>query len=178
MGAILKHLSRAADKQIDYGMRLRQDAIQPLTRLITAQTQIQTEQLAKLQAADQEMVSIEAALAKMGKKGYSRIERSYTFDHAQYVRWNSGSTARRRNSPADRYWIDTRRYGRYMRRKIASAYWTSRMICAICSFLVVIIGEFNAGKSSFINALLGDNLLPTGITPTTEAIELIHYGDT
>ncbi|MCA0452678.1 MAG: dynamin family protein [Chloroflexi bacterium] len=44
-------------------------------------------------------------------------------------------------------------------------------------FLVVIIGEFNAGKSSFINALLGDTLLPTGITPTTEAIELIHYGD-
>jgi small GTP-binding protein len=44
-------------------------------------------------------------------------------------------------------------------------------------FLVVIIGEFNAGKSSFINAMLGDNLLPTGITPTTEAIELIHYGD-
>lgn len=44
-------------------------------------------------------------------------------------------------------------------------------------FLVVIIGEFNAGKSSFINALLGDSLLPTGITPTTEAIELIHYGD-
>ncbi|MEO8608951.1 MAG: dynamin family protein [Chloroflexota bacterium] len=44
-------------------------------------------------------------------------------------------------------------------------------------FLVVIIGEFNAGKSSFVNALLGDNLLPTGITPTTEAIELIRYGD-
>ncbi len=44
-------------------------------------------------------------------------------------------------------------------------------------FLVVIIGEFNAGKSSFINAMLGDNLLPTGITPTTEAIELIHYGE-
>lgn len=44
-------------------------------------------------------------------------------------------------------------------------------------FLVVIIGEFNAGKSSFINSLLGDTLLPTGITPTTEAIELIHYGD-
>ena len=44
-------------------------------------------------------------------------------------------------------------------------------------FLVVIIGEFNAGKSSFVNALLGDNLLPVGITPTTEAIELIRYGD-
>ncbi len=44
-------------------------------------------------------------------------------------------------------------------------------------FLVVIIGEFNAGKSSFINALLGDALLPTGITPTTEVIELIRYAD-
>ncbi|NWF70620.1 MAG: dynamin family protein [Chloroflexi bacterium] len=44
-------------------------------------------------------------------------------------------------------------------------------------FLVVVIGEFNAGKSSFINALLGEELLPMGITPTTEAIELIRYGE-
>jgi small GTP-binding protein len=45
-------------------------------------------------------------------------------------------------------------------------------------FLVVVIGEFNAGKSSFVNAMLGDALLPTGITPTTEMIELIRYGAT
>ena len=45
-------------------------------------------------------------------------------------------------------------------------------------FLVVIIGEFNAGKSTFINALLGDELLQMGITPTTEAIQLIRYGET
>ncbi|MCB9452038.1 MAG: dynamin family protein [Anaerolineaceae bacterium] len=45
-------------------------------------------------------------------------------------------------------------------------------------FLVVVIGEFNAGKSSFINALLGDNMLPVGVTPTTEMIELIRYGET
>ncbi len=44
-------------------------------------------------------------------------------------------------------------------------------------YLIVIIGEFNAGKSSFINALIGESLLPVGITPTTEAIELIRYGD-
>ncbi|MFN8452531.1 MAG: dynamin family protein [Anaerolineae bacterium] len=44
-------------------------------------------------------------------------------------------------------------------------------------FLVVIIGEFNAGKSTFINALLGDELLQMGITPTTEAIHLIRYGE-
>jgi len=45
-------------------------------------------------------------------------------------------------------------------------------------FLVVVIGEFNAGKSTFVNALLGDMLLPTGITPTTEVIELIRYSET
>ncbi len=42
--------------------------------------------------------------------------------------------------------------------------------------MVVVVGEFNAGKSTFLNALLGDDLLPTGITPTTEVIELIRYG--
>jgi small GTP-binding protein len=45
-------------------------------------------------------------------------------------------------------------------------------------YLVVVIGEFNAGKSTFVNALLGDDLLPSGITPTTEAIELVRYNDT
>jgi small GTP-binding protein len=44
-------------------------------------------------------------------------------------------------------------------------------------FMVAIIGEFNAGKSSLINALLGEELLPTGITPTTEMIEVIRYGE-
>lgn len=44
-------------------------------------------------------------------------------------------------------------------------------------FLVVVVGEFNAGKSSFINALLRDNILPMGITPTTDAIELIRWSN-
>ncbi|PKO06141.1 MAG: dynamin [Chloroflexi bacterium HGW-Chloroflexi-3] len=42
-------------------------------------------------------------------------------------------------------------------------------------FLLVIVGEFNAGKSSFINALLGDNLLKEGVTPTTTQINIIRY---
>lgn len=41
--------------------------------------------------------------------------------------------------------------------------------------LVAVIGEFNAGKSTFINALLGEPFLPVGITPTTDAIELVRY---
>jgi small GTP-binding protein len=45
-------------------------------------------------------------------------------------------------------------------------------------FLVVIIGEFNAGKSTFVNALIGAEVLPMGITPTTEMIELIRYNET
>lgn len=42
-------------------------------------------------------------------------------------------------------------------------------------FLVVVVGEFNAGKSTFVNALIGDEMLPMGITPTTDAIELIRW---
>lgn len=44
-------------------------------------------------------------------------------------------------------------------------------------FLVTVVGEFNAGKSSFINALLGDALLPVGITPTTAAIEIVLHAE-
>lgn len=45
-------------------------------------------------------------------------------------------------------------------------------------FLLVVVGEFNAGKSAFINALLGDTLLQEGVTPTTAQIHLIRYGAT
>ena len=44
-------------------------------------------------------------------------------------------------------------------------------------FLLVIIGEFNAGKSAFINALLGTRLLEEGVTPTTAQIHLVRYGE-
>lgn len=45
-------------------------------------------------------------------------------------------------------------------------------------FLVVVIGEFNAGKSTFVNALLNEALLPSGITPTTEMIEVVRFSET
>ncbi len=45
------------------------------------------------------------------------------------------------------------------------------------SFLVVTVGEFNAGKSSFINALLNTDKLAVGATPTTAQINLIRYGE-
>ena len=43
-------------------------------------------------------------------------------------------------------------------------------------FLLVIVGEFNAGKSAFINALLGQKLLKEGVTPTTTQINILRYG--
>jgi small GTP-binding protein len=43
-------------------------------------------------------------------------------------------------------------------------------------FLLVVVGEFNAGKSVFINALLGRAVLPEGVTPTTSRICLLQYG--
>lgn len=43
-------------------------------------------------------------------------------------------------------------------------------------FLLVIAGEFNSGKSSFINALLGDRVVAEGVTPTTDRITLLRYG--
>ena len=44
-------------------------------------------------------------------------------------------------------------------------------------FLLVVVGEFNAGKSAFINALLGRRVLEEGVTPTTSRIGLIRHGD-
>jgi GTP-binding protein EngB required for normal cell division len=45
-------------------------------------------------------------------------------------------------------------------------------------FMLVIVGEFNSGKSAFINALLGQPLLEEGVTPTTGEIQALKFGDT
>src|SRR5712675_1987611 len=45
-------------------------------------------------------------------------------------------------------------------------------------FLLVVVGEFNSGKSAFINALLGLRVLEEGVTPTTTRIGLLKYGPT
>ncbi|MFN2284404.1 MAG: dynamin family protein [Anaerolineae bacterium] len=44
-------------------------------------------------------------------------------------------------------------------------------------FLLVVVGEFNAGKSAFINALFGQPLLEEGVTPTTTRIQLLKHGN-
>jgi small GTP-binding protein len=44
-------------------------------------------------------------------------------------------------------------------------------------FHLVVVGEFNHGKSTFVNALLGKPVLPTGVTPTTAAIHHIKFAE-
>jgi len=44
-------------------------------------------------------------------------------------------------------------------------------------FLLVVIGEFNSGKSAFINALLGKQVLTEGVTPTTSQINVLRYAE-
>ncbi|KAL3328461.1 hypothetical protein AABB24_035876 [Solanum stoloniferum] len=44
-------------------------------------------------------------------------------------------------------------------------------------FLLVIVGEFNSGKSTFINALLGKKYLKDGVVPTTNEITFLRYSD-
>ena len=42
---------------------------------------------------------------------------------------------------------------------------------------MVVVGEYNSGKSSLINALLGEPILATGVVPTTDKITLVCHGE-
>ena len=44
-------------------------------------------------------------------------------------------------------------------------------------FLLVVIGEFNAGKSAFVNALAGARILEEGVTPTTTTLQILQFGE-
>jgi len=41
---------------------------------------------------------------------------------------------------------------------------------------VAVLGQFKAGKSSFLNNLIGQNVLPVGAIPVTTAITRVQYG--
>jgi predicted GTPase len=45
------------------------------------------------------------------------------------------------------------------------------------TFKILIIGEFNTGKTTFINALLGAEVLPMKATPATAIINQLRYGE-
>jgi hypothetical protein len=43
-------------------------------------------------------------------------------------------------------------------------------------FFLATVGQFKRGKSTLINALIGEPLLPTGVAPVTSAITIVRYG--
>lgn len=45
-------------------------------------------------------------------------------------------------------------------------------------FELVVVGQFKRGKTYLINALLGYELLPTGVVPLTSIVTVINYGET
>jgi ribosome biogenesis GTPase A len=41
---------------------------------------------------------------------------------------------------------------------------------------VAILGQFKAGKSSFVNSLIGQDILPVGVIPVTTVISRLQFG--
>jgi GTPase SAR1 family protein len=44
-------------------------------------------------------------------------------------------------------------------------------------FHLVVLGQFKRGKSTFVNSILGDSLLPTSVIPLTSIVTLLKYGE-
>lgn len=44
------------------------------------------------------------------------------------------------------------------------------------AFMLVVVGEYNAGKSTLLNALLGMQVMPEGVTPTTDKVTVLAWG--
>ncbi len=43
-------------------------------------------------------------------------------------------------------------------------------------FMMMLVGPFSSGKSSFINAILGETILEVGAVPTTDHIHILRHG--
>ena len=52
--------------------------------------------------------------------------------------------------------------------------WAARI--AEGRFFVACIGQFKRGKSTLLNALIGEPVLPTGVVPVTSVVTVIRYG--
>ncbi len=54
---------------------------------------------------------------------------------------------------------------------------TMKELTTVKYISVAVLGGFKAGKSSFLNAVIGENILPVGVLPTTNVITKIAYAD-
>ena len=80
-------------------------------------------------------------------------------------------------------------YETFIKSLIRMAYWQILQSYKIVSIIkhhhhppylsspVVLAGEYNSGKSSLINALLGNEFQESGVLPTTDAITILMAND-
>ena len=74
------------------------------------------------------------------------------------------------------------RYNNIRKKCNISEYWHSKTINRIARpflngyFTLAVVGKMSSGKSTFINALIGEDILPTGHFQTTSAITYIERG--
>jgi len=64
------------------------------------------------------------------------------------------------------------------REDIAAQYQQLMVKLAEDRFTLAVLGQFKRGKSSLMNAVIGRDLLPTGVLPLTSAITVLRYGPT
>ncbi|MEM9274901.1 MAG: dynamin family protein [Cyanobacteria bacterium P01_F01_bin.143] len=44
-------------------------------------------------------------------------------------------------------------------------------------FRLLVLGDMKRGKSTFLNAILGEKILPTGVNPCTAVLTIVRYGE-
>jgi len=63
-----------------------------------------------------------------------------------------------------------------VRQETRKALMETRAKLAEGAFNLVVLGQFKRGKSTLINALLGEKILPTAIVPLTSVVTILRYG--
>ena len=66
--------------------------------------------------------------------------------------------------------------GEFLAPRVVHELESGRARLAQARFNLVVLGEFKRGKSTLINALLGRDVLPTGVVPLTSAVTIMRHG--
>ena len=173
-------LREAGLQQVERGMQLRRDAVAPLTRLVTARPNStgRSGRACRTPRANwmrsRPNCRLWAPLACCSARVRLPGRRCKQLSTVRPARWMS--CAWKASRSCRRLWETLAEIGEPAQADKKRLQEVARDL-RDSFFLVAVVGEFNAGKSTFINALLGEALLPTGITPTTETIELIQYAE-
>jgi hypothetical protein len=63
-------------------------------------------------------------------------------------------------------------------REVADEALAERQRLLEARFFAACVGQFKRGKSTVINALIGEAVLPAGVIPVTSVVTILSYGDT